>query len=345
MVAPLTHHYCIAILLAAVGQGFAWCDQDDPSTRHITSGTGGLKAPVLESDRVVRQLPGPIRDVAVGGSGRYLIFHLPTLQQLCVFDLNEAKVVGNVPLPEGWVKFAAGMDKLIVSLPEKNIIQRWNLQTLERELSVYSPFKGKVLVLAMGCASNGPAVVYAGEIELGGWPKGQFGLLNIQTMRRMDVRVTSASGGTVDIGRGAHFRISADGRVLGQENLNDSNSFVLVGKELKVFSKQTKADHVVPSSDGSFLMTGTGVYTDEWKPVHLRGGDIGRYIPACQGKFYLAFGPRINPAAPMRPSLPGKPQPPPQRRVHVYLQGEEQPSDPHQYRDARVRQFFRFYVR
>ena len=98
-----------------------------------------IKPPVLEGDRVVRELPAPIADVAVGGGGRYLILSLPQIGKLAVFDVNEAKVVHYIPVAEDTVRLAAGMNKLMVLLPRAGILQRWDLTTFERELAAPCP--------------------------------------------------------------------------------------------------------------------------------------------------------------------------------------------------------------
>ena len=81
-----------------------------------------IKPPILKGDKVARFLPAPVRNVAVGGGGRYFILHLPKLQQLAVFDVNEAKITHSIPVTADKVQFAAGLEKLIVVSPDKDVI-------------------------------------------------------------------------------------------------------------------------------------------------------------------------------------------------------------------------------
>src|SRR5205823_5846704 len=112
---------------------------------------------------VVKQLPSTVSDLAVGGSGRYLILYLPRLKKLAVFDANEARITQYVTLDEDNVKFAAGMNHLLVVLPGSKVIQRWSLATFERELATPLPVQGKVSAVCMGSASNGPLLLATNE--------------------------------------------------------------------------------------------------------------------------------------------------------------------------------------
>jgi hypothetical protein len=73
--------------------------------------------PALDGDKVVKTLPSTFDDLAVGGGGRFLILHLDKIRKLACFDVNEAKVVKYIDLPEDNVKFAAGQDVLLIGLP------------------------------------------------------------------------------------------------------------------------------------------------------------------------------------------------------------------------------------
>jgi hypothetical protein len=57
----------------------------DPSTVKITP-------PALEEDKVVKHHPACSMIVVFGGGVRYLIFHLPKLKRLAIFDAIEARV-------------------------------------------------------------------------------------------------------------------------------------------------------------------------------------------------------------------------------------------------------------
>src|SRR5262249_34530620 len=88
-----------------------------------------IKPTPMTADKTTVSLPSSIADVCVGGGGRFLILHLPRQRNLAIFDVNEGKVVKYLPVADDRVLFAAGMNKLLVVLPDKNLIQRWSLAT------------------------------------------------------------------------------------------------------------------------------------------------------------------------------------------------------------------------
>jgi serine/threonine-protein kinase len=115
--------------------------------------------PVAESEVVT--LPGAVADVAVGGGGRYLVFHLE--RSLAVFDVQEGKVVRQLPLAEEHAHFAAGATRLVVLYPGARLLQTWDLTRFAKERSAPFPGSmatGEIRQVCMGSASNGPLFVY-----------------------------------------------------------------------------------------------------------------------------------------------------------------------------------------
>src|SRR5205085_2516206 len=68
----------------------------------------------LAADRSEITLPGSVAEACAGGGGRYFLLHLPSVRQLAVFDVSLGKVAKFLPLPADDVRFAAGMNKLLV---------------------------------------------------------------------------------------------------------------------------------------------------------------------------------------------------------------------------------------
>ena len=98
-----------------------------------------LSPPKLAVARRSVPLAGAISDVVVGAGGRLLIFHLPKIRQLAVFDVSAAKVTKYIPLPSSDVALAAGATKLFIGLRTEKQIQRWSLNRLEREVTIPAP--------------------------------------------------------------------------------------------------------------------------------------------------------------------------------------------------------------
>ena len=63
---------------------------------------------------MIVQAPGIIRDVIVGGGGRFLLLPIKDAKQMAVFDVNSAAVVKTVRLPSDTAMVAAGAEKFIV---------------------------------------------------------------------------------------------------------------------------------------------------------------------------------------------------------------------------------------
>jgi hypothetical protein len=241
-----------------------------------------------ELEKVVKELPAPASDVAVGGGGRFLILHLPKLQQLAVFDVSKAELVGSVPVVADEVKFTAGQDKLIVVLPATHVLERWGLSPLRREAQGPAPATGKVTGVLMGSASEGPLLVSC-------YLKGTNGkiisrLLDPLTLRPLS---TGTPGNVLPGGMDAfeQYRVSADGTVFATWKANATpqglGTLVRQGTSWKPFYQPISVAPVLPGPDGRFLYTGQGVYTNQGQPT---GTVKVPTLPAAQGPFYLALG-------------------------------------------------------
>ncbi len=252
----------------------------------------GIAPAKLARDVVVQTLPDIASDVQVGGGGRYLIFQLPKLKKLAVFDVNEAAIVRYIPLTEDKVVFAAGLEKVVVGLTAKGVLERWDLNTGDKEFSRQVPNGADVQSLLMGSASRGPVVV-----------NGAFYDLN----SLKPLPVTTPSGVPPP-----WSPVSADGTVFGgwknNQSPSESTSFVLQGGELKRYN-EGGTGYVVPGPDGRAVCTAAGLRTNQLKAL---GGapKLGLTLPAVEGNFYLG----------LTSAEGGK-----GGRISVYLLGDDQP--------------------
>ena len=236
--------------------------------------------PALTQDKVVKSLPEAFTEVATGGNGRYLVFRFPKLKKLGVFDLTESKVVGYVPLAEDKAVYAAGLNAVIVGLPEAGRLERWSLATLEREKSV--PRQSEMKGVVMGHGTDRVVAV-----------DGVF--LDPVTFRPLPV--TYPEGGVYKNGRAwiaeEHpLFASADGSVYGHWNPNQSPSDcgvrVLEGGEVK---RQHSADlsHTIPGPDGKWVYTAKGVVSRELKYASPDDERLGYCLPAAAGDYFLSL--------------------------------------------------------
>jgi hypothetical protein len=247
-----------------------------PAAPHLN-----IRPPALPAEQVVRRLPSTVGDVAVGGGGRFLILHLSRERKLAVFDVNVARVVKYLSFTDD-VRFAAGMDKLLVALSEKRVLQRWSLTTFERELSVPLAGAGRVLSLTMGAASNGPLLVQQGGD--GPFAGRSLTFHDIRTMKRLEVKWGPNPGGPLDP---PYIRASANGKVFGMLGWGPVTLVWDDGRITITHMLQAGGRYVLPGPDGRTVFTDSGIFTERLKPAP-GGANVRGAMPATHGRYYMA---------------------------------------------------------
>ncbi|MDB5313532.1 MAG: hypothetical protein JWO38_7734 [Gemmataceae bacterium] len=239
----------------------------DPSTVAITP-------PALTEEKVVKRLPEGFSDVVLGGGGRYLIFHLPKLKKLAVFDVTEARVTKYIPLAEDNIAFAAGLDAVVVGLRGAGKLERWSLTTFELEKSALPPFREDIQGVVMGHGSNGPLVV-----------NGYF--IDLMTFRQLPL-----------LDQNRHERVwepearpvaSGDGTVYGRWGMN-TVTFVLEGSEVRRY-EEGGLGHAIPGPDGREVFTARGVASRTLKRSDPDDGTYGYCLPAVRGNYFVSISP------------------------------------------------------
>src|SRR5262249_35264353 len=253
-----------------------------------------------------RALPSSIADVCVGGGGRFLLLHLPRERKLAVFDANEARVVKYLPLAEDKVAFAAGRELLIVGYPGSHVLQRWNLTTFEKEVTVACPVQGTIGNVVMGSASAGPLLIC---LEGGDWgSKGTF--IDPKTFRPLDLEWTK---GQMPACAAELVRASADGTLFGWRcgrgsEGHDMGVVMLNGKQAQGRTQGLGSSLLVPGPNGRYFYTAEGVLTSELQRVFPKGKEGALlpavYVPARQGDLFLQLQPAGD-----RFGIPGDNQP------------------------------------
>jgi hypothetical protein len=251
----------------------------------------------------ILELSGTVRNAVVGGAGRYLILHMLETRELIIFDALEAKVIRSLPLPGEDVQIAAGRTKLLIALPERNVLQRWSLITFEREVATTVPVWVNLRVLAMGAATD--------ELLMAGG-----GLIDVSTMRVMPIRQGPNGLPTHE---SVFVRTSGDGRVLGGWSRPGIDSaqlaptvFVLAGDEVKYYPLHAGfSGYALPSANGRVIHTANGLFTPEGKTTppgtQARESSPSRFperlasIPAANNALYV--GARYGEAN--APDVPG----------------------------------------
>lgn len=242
-------------------------------------------AAALEDERTIRALPAPIDDVAAGGNGRYLLFHLEKLRKLAVFDVAQAKITHYVPLSSDNVLFAAGAEKLIIVVRNQSVIQRYDLATQKMERTAPLPEVGQLDGLALGYASAGPAMLMTRQ-----GPR----LLNLEKLELADPKE--------DVGDNRwrphpqyplQVRASADGSTFAawEPGLSPGGIRLLTldGDTAKYRYEHSSAGVLQPSYDGNLLFTGAGLYSADLKPLSADRFHGIVCIPAYHPAYFLGF--------------------------------------------------------
>jgi S1-C subfamily serine protease len=227
--------------------------------------------PALADARVIKRLPEPFADVCLGGGGRYLVFQLPRLRRLAVFDVNEARITGYLPLAEDKVSFAAGLESVVIGLPKKGVLERWSLRTFELETTAFPPFTGEIQRVLMGHLSNGPLVV-----------NGVF--LDLASLKPLPI--TYAKDGW---GPSAQMFLSGDGSVFcrwGQESV----AYVVESGLIKEY-RAGALGHVIPGPDGRMIFTARGIVNARFNRVDANDASYGYCLPAVRGNYFLSLSP------------------------------------------------------
>lgn len=236
-----------------------------------------ITPPALGEARTEKRLPDVFDDVAVGGGGRYLVFHLPKLKKLAVFDVSEARVTKYVPVAEDVKgRFAAGLGTVVVGLRGTGKLERWSLATGELEKSAPLPLKEDITSVVMGHGSNGPVVV-----------NGRF--FDLQGLKPLAV---TGDKGTDRPSIGPGRIASGDGTVFGGWNTQlspaSATAFVLDGDAVK---RHDAGDlrHVVPGPDGRTLFTGRGLVPRTLERAAPDDAEYGYCLPAVRGDYFLSL--------------------------------------------------------
>jgi hypothetical protein len=242
------------------------------------------------------KIDAPIADVAVGGGGRYLILHLPKLKKLAVFDVNVAKITKFIAAPGANVKFTAGLDKLVLALPETRRLERWNLKTLELEHSAGIPDKFEFVAMSMGSATSGPITVLAKE---GRFPSDKYFSLDLKTLKPSEILWPRGQPQSFS-GNQTHLRTSFDGTALGAWHTNGypngAQWIKWTGAIPTILYEHATRGHVVPGPRGKTLFTGLGLFSGYKVPFphgyipYPGTKPNGRFVPALHGDYYLYLG-------------------------------------------------------
>jgi hypothetical protein len=239
-----------------------------------------IPPPKLDGQKQVLELGEPFSQVCTGGGGRFLVFHLPKARKLAVLDVSEARLVGHIELPTAEVLFAAGLERLLVVLPEQKLLQRWDLTTLKKEQTAALPGDETVVSARMGASARNPLLLFDGK-EVGVW--------DVERMQPVEIkgrRLTARPGGN-DL----QFRVSAGGQsaVAWDGSGSRYTLLELQGSRSTVLDGPGSGPWAQPSADGSVVFRANGGLS-AWNlkplPAHALKGHI--LLPCEDPRFFVA---------------------------------------------------------
>ena len=260
--------------------GFALVPAVAQENSQFADGTAKNDTPIKEV-----KLPGTVSNLCVGGNGRYILLHFADLRKIGVFDINELKIAGYIPANDDDVRFAAGATRAVLVSGSKGIITRWNLQTLERELTQSIDLVGPVAAVLMGWTTEGPVVVSSGA------ERHSMNVLEVDLATLKSTPI-SFQGNRADRQINANARISANGDTISvwesQVSPSGLQSYYRAGGKWNARYEHDSVGAIVPTPDGRHLITQVGIYT---KVLQLVGqkqeyGDT-LLVPATNGPLLL----------------------------------------------------------
>jgi len=254
----------------------------------LLTGQHGAAAQEEASDSV--QLPGKATGIVAGGGGRLLIAHIKSAGKLAIVDAASLKIVKLINAPADML-YAAGSEHLLILDRAENTIQRWNLQTFEKEATAPSGM-GAVSAMAMGCATKGPAVcmVAADRISSGR----SLTLFDPATMKNRKLPVRRWSGPSL---RGGELAtMSAKGNALTVHRSRSFPGATIIELAETGASGAFRMDTSPPatlSGAGEFLASSSGILPrSKWPAFALRAlRSNAVYFAAVRGPFYAQMTP------------------------------------------------------
>lgn len=270
---------CVFLLLW-LGVAELAVGQSKPGEAHLAEVKLPPIAPAgFEGAQTTIKLPGSYtNDVVTGGGGRYLIFQLLDKKQLAIFDVVEAKIVKLLDVDSDDLSVTAGADKLVVLLRNQNKIERYSLQTFEKELSLPLAADQPLAHITMGSASNGPILVGAGGID----SKHQH-FLDLQTLKPSAIQMSEEPWPS-SVDQDCQVSASANGQVFcvcRTDSKSAPLTMAIVVKGNQAISHKAKTitgmgvqkggmlNIVLPDAEGKLLYTHRGVCTQELTPLEV----------------------------------------------------------------------------
>ncbi|QEG01250.1 hypothetical protein Mal15_53260 [Stieleria maiorica] len=243
------------------------------------------KVKLYDGEKRVLPMPAAITDIVIAGGGRRILVVMRHVKSIAVLDAVEGSIIKRLPLASDNILVAGTLNHIIIFDRANDRIERWSLNTLQKEASAKTPFSGVVKAVAAGYASDGPVLVHGDDLAA----SGSFSTLDVITLKEQAVRIPGerllSTRGDVN-----HLRASANGTIFGMWATNQFpqglNCLRLNGDRLEAYYEHKSVGHVCPGPGGMYLFTRTGgVYSNALKA--LSSDEKAASVPTTHEKMYV----------------------------------------------------------
>lgn len=247
-------------------------------------------------------LPAIYDEVVPADEGRVLIFRLPSVRKLAVFDVLEMRFRGFIDLLSDPSVVAGGSRHILIGYLRDNVIERYSVDTLAKERSIANPLD-PMLRLVMGHSSSRFAIVAtqkpSGPNQIRCWDAVNMSPADRMLSAEQSRDFGSHSGGAFKL------RVSGDGRTYAAVGVTRGEMASSFGSGSVAFPKIGE-DHriLIPNRDGREIFAGTG---QSFSPslIPIFKGEVPKgagLLPSYHTEFFLAvpfgmppMGNRIKP--------------------------------------------------
>jgi len=235
--------------------------------------------------RISLKLPAEVNQVAVGGGGRYLVVHMPSLNQVAVIDVAAGQLIQNVPLEDDRPLIAAGATKFVVYEPSRNTITRWAYGAKNKEQA--ATLVKRLATISMGSASEGPLLAVAAN-DTDRWAE-MINLYSLKILPNQDFDKPLKGYRVAEL-----VMPSSNGKLFTAWNLgswpSQIQAIVPQGNKFIGRDQHDSADPLYPSADGTVIYTTKGPYSNMAEPLNAKEEPKSHYHFAAEAAgYYLAY--------------------------------------------------------
>jgi len=235
-------------------------------------------------------LPAPISDVVAAQDGRALLLQMKESKKLAVFDILDLKIRGYINLDEDDALVAAGSRYILVVCPKQSLIERYSVETLQKEKTVSNTF-GDITSLTMGRSSPSIAMIVSAGASTFNSSVMAFDAERMTVVSTADAHIAVNMNTPNSI-----VRASADGRTYGlcRRGISPTGFTVLAFRdnEFSEFYEHVSVGLLVPNADGMLMFTSQGgLFTNKFVPVIKSQGNWAEgvtYLPSYHPMYFLS---------------------------------------------------------